>query len=122
MTTAVQSRSRFLSVLSVAAFTVAVASFIDRVYWWTHQQFLDCDVQIAGRPQPPYCRAYAELDWMIWYGPLVSLAISLAVLLLRRQRWHSAPVLPVVVFWLSVLMSIRTVFVFLVGLAMGGMH
>jgi hypothetical protein len=122
MTTAVQSRSRFLTVLTVTAFAVAAASFTDRVYWWTHQQFLACDVQIADKPQPPYCRLYAELDWMFWYGPLVSLAISLLVLLLRRRRWHSSPVLPVVVFWLSALMSIRTAFVLLVGLAMRGIH
>jgi hypothetical protein len=122
MTAEVQTRSRFLGVLSVTAFIVALASFVDRVYWWTHRQFLDCDVQISGTPQPPQCRAYAELDWMIWYGPMVSLAIALAVLLLRRRRWHSPPYLPVAVFWLSVLMSIRTAFVLLVGMAMSGMH
>jgi len=41
---------------------------------------------------------------------------------LRRQRWHSSPFTPVVVFWLSALMLVRTVFVMLVGFALSDMH
>jgi uncharacterized membrane protein len=118
----VDSRSRWLSVLTATAFIVALTSFLDRVFWWTHKQFADCAIQIGSVPQPPYCRAYDELDWIIWYGPPVSLVISAVVLLLRRRRWHSSPYTPVVLFWLSVLMSIRTVFVMLVRFAMSGIH
>jgi hypothetical protein len=118
----VQPRSRWLSVLTATAFIVALGSFLDRVFWWTHKQFADCAVQIGNVPQPRYCRAFDELDWMIWYGPLVSLAVSAVVLVLRRQRWHSSPFTPVVLFWLSVLMSIRTAFVMLVRFAMSDIH
>ena len=101
---------------------MALASFFDRVFWWTHHQFAECGLQIENVPEPPYCRAYAALDWLVWYGPLVSLLMALVVLLLRRRRWHAAPYTAVVLFWLSVLMSIRTVFVLLVGFAMSGMQ
>jgi hypothetical protein len=122
MTESVQSRSRWLSVLTAVAFIVALGSFLDRVFWWTHKQFAECAAQIGNLPQPPYCRSFDQLDWIIWYGPLVSLAISALVLLLRGQRWHSSPFTPVVLFWLSVLMSIRTVFVMLVRFAMSDIH
>jgi hypothetical protein len=110
------------NVLTLAAFLVALACFLTRVFWWTHHQFLDCAVQIAGTPQPAYCSAVSELEWFIWYAPLVSLLISLIVLRMRRRSWHSRPLGPVIVFWLSVLMLTRTVFVLFVGFFLRDLH
>jgi len=122
MISGAKTRLRSVSVLTALAFVVALTSFALRVFWWTHQQFADCDIQIWNKPQPGYCSVVSLLDWMIWFGPLVSLVISVVVLRLRRQRWHSSPFTPVVVFWLSVLMLVRTVFVMLVGFALSDMH
>jgi hypothetical protein len=122
MTDGARSQPRTATVLTATAFLVALACFLTRVFWWTHHQFLDCAVQIAGSPQPAYCRAVPELEWFIWYGPLVSLVISLFVLRMRHRRWHSPPYGPAAVFWLSVLMLIRTVFVILVGLFLRDLH
>src|ERR1700679_2572033 len=117
-----RSRMRLVSGLTVVALVVALVCFADRVFWWTHRQFADCDMQIFNRPQPGYCSVVSELDWMIWYGPFISLGIAVGVLLLRRQRWHSFPFSPVVVFWLSMLMLTRTAFVMLVGFALRNLH
>ena len=59
---------------------------------------------------------------MIWYGPLVSLVISFGALLLRRQRWHSFPVTPVVVFWCSAVMLGPTAFAMYVTFLVRDMH
>ena len=122
MTDGVQSRSRLMSMLTLIALAVALGCFADRVFWWTHQQFADCEMQFAEMPQPAYCSVVSELDWIVWYGPLVSLAISFGVLLLRRERWHSSPFTPGAVFCLSALMSIRTAFVMLVGFVLRYLH
>jgi hypothetical protein len=117
-----QSRLRLVSALTIMASVVAFASFMDRVFWWTHKQFASCATQTWGTPQPPFCRVVSELDWMIWYGPLISLVISLIVLLLRRQRWHSSPFTPAVVLAVSALMFARTMFVMFAGLFLRDMH
>jgi len=117
-----QTRLRSVSVLTALAFVVALTSFAVRVFWWTHQQFAGCTLQLWNKPQPGYCGVVSLLDWVIWYGPLVSLVISVVVLLLRRQRWNSSPFTPVFVFWASVLMCMRTAFVMLVGFALRDMH
>jgi hypothetical protein len=122
MTDASPSRSQMANVLTLAAFLVALACFLTRVFWWTHHQFLDCAVQIAGRPQPAYCSAVSELEWFIWYAPLVSLLMCLIVLRRRRHSWHSRPLGPVIVFWFSVLMLTRTAFVLFVGFFLRDMH
>jgi hypothetical protein len=122
MISGAQGRLRSVSVLTALAFVVALTSFALRVFWWTHQQFAGCDVQIWNKPQPGYCGVVSLLDWVIWYGPLVSLAISAVVLLLRRQRWHSSPFTPVFVFWASALMCMRTALVMLIGFALRDMH
>ena len=119
---AAHTRSPLLSALTITALVVALGCFALRVFWWTHQQFADCNIQIWNRPRPGYCSVVSELDWLIWYGPLVSLVISAVILLLRRQRWHSSPFTPVVVFYSSVLMLTRTVFVMLVGFALRDMR
>ena len=111
-----------MSVLTILAFVVALTSFALRIFWWTHQQFADCNVQIWNRPQPGYCSVVSQLDWMIWYGPLVSLAISFGALLLRHQRWHSFPVTPVVVFWCSAVMLGPTAFAMYVTFLVRDMH
>jgi hypothetical protein len=118
----VPSRPRLAAVLTVTAFLVALACFLLRVFWWTHHQFLDCALPITGTPQPWYCGVVPQLEWCIWYGPLVSLTIALIVLRMRRQSWHSSPFAPVVVFWSSVLMLFRTVFVLLIGFFLGNLH
>jgi hypothetical protein len=117
-----RTRTRLLSVLTVIALIVALGCFADRVFWWTHKQFVDCEVQFMDLPQPRYCSVVSELDWIIWYGPLVSLGISFGVLLLRRERWHAPPYSPIAVFCCSALMSIRTVFVVLVGFVLRDLH
>jgi hypothetical protein len=122
MTDGVRSRSRLMSVLTLIALAVALGCFADRVFWWTHQQFADCEMQLADMPQPGYCSVVSELDWIVWYGPLVSLGISFGVLLLRYERCHSSPFTPAAVFCLSALMSIRTVFVMLVGFVLRELH
>lgn len=122
MSDVVPSRSRSAAALTATAFLVALACFMLRVFWWMHHQFLDCAIPIAGAPQPGYCSAVPELEWFIWYGPLVSLTISLIVLRMRSQRWHSSPFAPVVVFWLSALMLTRTAFVFAIGFFLRDMH
>jgi hypothetical protein len=122
MTDGVQTRSRLMSVLTAIALAVALGCFADRVFWWTHQQFADCEMQFGDMPQPAYCSVASELDWIVWYGPLVSLGISFGVLLLRRERWHLSPFTPAAVFCLSALMSIRTVFVMLVGFVLRYLH
>jgi hypothetical protein len=122
MTDGARSRSRLMSVLTLIALAVALGCFADRVFWWTHRQFADCEMQFADMPQPGYCSVVSELDWIVWYGPLVSLGISFGVMLLRRERWHSSPFTPAAVFCLSALMSIRTVFVMLVGLVLRDLH
>jgi hypothetical protein len=116
-----QPGPRLLNALSLLALLVALGSFIDRVLWWTHKQFRDCLVQ-TERPQPPYCVVSSELEWIVWYGPCVSLVIALLVLQWRSQKWHSRPFTPVVVLWLSVLMLIRTVFVMVVAFALRHMN
>jgi len=111
-----------MSVLTLIALAVALGCFADRVFWWTHRQFADCEMQFADITQPGYCRVVSELDWIVWYGPFVSLGISFSVLLLRPERWHSSPFTPTAVFCISALMSIRTVFVMLVGLVLRDLH
>jgi hypothetical protein len=109
-------------VLTLIALVVALGCFADRVCWWTHKQFADCEMKFGDMPQPAYCSLDPELDWIVWYGPLVSLGISFSVLLLRRERWHSSPFTPVAVFCFSALMSIRTVFVMLLGFVLRDLH
>jgi len=111
-----------MRVLTLIALIVALGCFADRIFWWTHKQFADCEMQFGEMPQPGYCSVVSELDWIVWYGPLVSLAISFSVLLLRRESWHSSPFTPVAVFCFSALMSIRTVFVMLLGFALRDLH
>jgi hypothetical protein len=122
MTDGAQSRSRLMSVLTLIALVVALGCFAVRVFWWTHKQFADCEMKFGDMPQPAYCSVDRELDWIFWYGPLVSLGISFSVLLLRRERWHSSPFTPVAVFCFSALMSIRTVFVMLLGFVLRDLH
>jgi hypothetical protein len=122
MTDGPQARSRLMSVLTLIALAVALGCFADRVFWWTHKQFADCETQFEGVPQPAYCGVVSELDWIVWYGPLVSLGLSFSVLLLRREHWHSSPFTPVAVFCFSALMSIRTVFVMLLGFVLRDLH
>jgi hypothetical protein len=117
-----QARSRLMSVLTLIALIVALGCFADRVFWWTHKQFVDCESRFGNLPQPGYCSVISELDWIIWYGPLVSLGISFGVLLLRPERWHAPPFAPIAVFCFSALMSIRTVFVLLVGFVLRDLH
>jgi peptidoglycan biosynthesis protein MviN/MurJ (putative lipid II flippase) len=117
-----QARSRLMSVLTLIALVVALGCFADRVFWWTHRQFADCEMQFGEAPQPAYCSVVSELDWMVWYGPLVSLGVSFGVLLFRRERWHSSPFTPIAVFCISALMSIRTVFVMLLGFVLRDLH
>jgi hypothetical protein len=122
MTEGAQFRSRLMSALTLIALAVALGCFADRVFWWTHKQFADCEMQFGNMPKPGYCSVVSELDWIVWYGPLVSLGISFSVLLWRRERWHSSPFTPATVFGLSALMSIRTLFVMLVGFVLRDLH
>jgi hypothetical protein len=113
---------RSVNALTFVALVVAVGCFADRVFWWRHQQFADCNIQIWNRAQPGYCGIVSPLNWVIWYGPLVSLGIAVVVLLVRRQRWHSSPYTLVVVFWCSVLMLTPTVIAMIVGFSLRDMH
>jgi hypothetical protein len=122
MTDGPQARSRLMSVLTLIALVVALGCFADRVFWWTHKQFSDCQMQFGEMPQPAYCSVVPELDWIVWYGPLVSLGISFSVLLWRPERWHSSPFTPAAVCCMSALMSIRTFFVMLVGFVLKHLH
>jgi hypothetical protein len=115
-------KSSLESVLTLIALAVVLTCLAGHLFWWTHSQFAECNARIWNRPQPGYCGVILELNWLIWYGPLVSLGISFGVLLLRRQRWHSSPFLPALVFWFSALLFIPTLFGMFLGAFLENMH
>ena len=102
MSGGVQSGSRLVLVLTVIAGFVALASVADQALWLTHTQFSDCAIEIANRRQAGFCVYVPALIWLFGYGPVISVVTSLIALVMRRQPWHSSPIAPVVVFWLSV--------------------
>ena len=97
-----RSGSRLVVVLTVIAGFVALASVTAQVLWLTTTQFSNCDIEIANRRQAGFCIFVPTLDWLFAYGPVISVVTSLITLVRRRQPWHSSPIAPVVVFWLSV--------------------
>jgi hypothetical protein len=100
----------------------ALASFAVRVFWWTQKQFSDCYTQIWNKPQPAYCGVPSELNWVMWYGPLVTVAMAVSVLVLRGQGWHSSRFTPVVVFWFSIVSCVPKVLMMLLVMSLRNMH
>jgi hypothetical protein len=97
-----QSGSQLAVVLTVIAGFVALASVTAQVLWLTHTQFSNCAIEIANRRQAGFCVYVPALNWLFGFGPVISVVTSLVILVRRRQPWHSSPIAPVVVFWLSV--------------------
>jgi len=101
---------------------IALICLAGRIFWFAARQFGACDLLIWNQPQPGYCGVVSELNWIIYYGPVVSIAISFAVLVLRPQRWYSSPRIPLLVFGLSALLLVPTFFGMFLRAFLGGMH